>query len=65
MAPVKGDVPAIGKKKWKAKTRATVPEDACPPVGEKKDRQLGCALAFLHAGSTKNFLAMIDGRPRI
>lgn len=60
-----GALPAVGKEKWKAKNRPTVPEDACPPVGEKEDRQLGCALAFLHAGSTKNFLAMIDGRPRI
>ena len=60
-----GALPALGKEKWKAKNRPTVPEDACPPVGEKEDRQLGCALALLHAGSAKNFLAMIDGRPRI
>jgi hypothetical protein len=37
-----------------------VPEDACPEVGEKKDRGLGCALALLHAGSAKNFLAMMS-----
>ena len=40
-------------------------EDEYPAVGEKKDRQLGCALAFLHAGSAKNFLAMVKARPRI
>jgi len=60
-----GAIAAVGKEKWKADNRPTVPEDACPAAGEKEDRQLGCALAFLHAGSAKNFLAMIGGRPRI
>tara|TARA_Y100000294_G_scaffold130419_3_gene122702 strand:+ start:2081 stop:3523 length:1443 start_codon:yes stop_codon:yes gene_type:complete len=60
-----GAIPAVGKQKLKAQNRPTVPEDACPAAGEKEDRQLGCALAFLHAGSAKNFLAMIGGRPRI
>jgi carboxyl-terminal processing protease len=60
-----GAIPAVGKEKRNAHKRPTVPEDACPPAGEKEDRQLGCAFAFLHAGSAKNFLAMIGGRPRI
>lgn len=29
----------------------------CPEVGEKKDRELGCALEFLKAGTAKKFLA--------
>ncbi len=29
----------------------------CEEVGERKDRELGCALAFLHAGSTSKFIA--------
>ena len=37
--------------------------DLCPAVGKKKDRQLGCALAFLKAGSRGKFLAFYrDGQ---
>ena len=60
-----GAIAAVGKEVAKAAPRPQVPEKACPEVGEKKDRQLGCALAFLHAGSAKNFLAMVGQRPRI
>jgi len=35
--------------------------DLCPAVGKKKDRQLGCALAFLQAGSRGKFLAFYRG----
>jgi len=38
--------------------------DSCPEVGEKKDKELGCALAFLRAGSAKKFLAGLSGRER-
>lgn len=31
--------------------------EACPEIGEKKDKELGCALEFLKAGSAKKFLA--------
>ena len=64
-----GAIPAVGKQSAQETARAAprpqVPEHACPEVGEKKDRQLGCALAFLHAGSAKNFLAMVKAQPRI
>jgi carboxyl-terminal processing protease len=64
-----GAIPADGKETAQETARMAarpqVPESACPEVGEKKDRQLGCALAFLHAGSAKNFLAMIKAQPRI
>lgn len=60
-----GALPAIGEESGRASS-PQVSEDACPEIGEKKDRQLGCALAFLHAGSAKNFLAMVNAsRPRI
>ena len=40
------------------KSKASLPEKACPaPPVEKKDKLLGCALAFLDAGSQENFLA--------
>lgn len=38
--------------------KSAVPVSACNEVGEAKDRELGCALAYLHAGSTANFLAL-------
>ena len=50
---------------WKQQTRATLQEKSCPAVGEKKDRGLGCALEYLHAGSTEKFLAQVRSRPNI
>ncbi|WP_170826960.1 S41 family peptidase [Magnetovibrio blakemorei] len=39
---------------------ATLDQSACPMAGPKNDdRELGCALAYLHAGSTTAFLANI------
>jgi len=65
-ADLPGAIPAIGKKSAKTKNRPQVREGACPAVGKKKDRGLGCAMALLHAGSAKNFLAMMEHkRPRI
>ncbi|NQU61288.1 MAG: S41 family peptidase [Rhodospirillales bacterium] len=63
-----GSLPAVAPKKGDKSVNAgvhpEVPEEACPEIGEKKDRQLGCALTYLQAGSTKNFLAMMQSRPR-
>jgi len=39
-----------------------VPVAQCVEAGENKDRELGCALAFLHAGSTSKFLADHGGQ---
>ena len=47
------------------RTLASLSESDCPAVGEKEDRPLGCALAFLHAGSAENFLAQIRSRAGI
>ena len=64
-----GSLPAVALKKGQggviAGAHPEVPEAACPEIGEKKDRQLGCALTYLQAGSAKNFLAMMQSRPRI
>jgi len=57
-----GALPAVGKA-MQNKSRPQVSEDTCPPTGEKKDRGLGCAMAFLHAGSTRNFISMMERRP--
>jgi len=45
--------------------RAKVSEKNCPEIGEKKDRLLGCALAYLGAGSERNFLAAYGGQQRM
>jgi carboxyl-terminal processing protease len=44
------------------RTRASVSESRCPAAGEKKDRELGCALAMLRAGSPEKFLASAAAR---
>ena len=41
----------------------TVKESDCPEAGENGDRQLGCALVLLHAGSPDKFLASLGQRP--
>lgn len=37
---------------------------ACPEVGEKKDRELGCALQFLKSGSAQKFIASLGEEER-
>jgi carboxyl-terminal processing protease len=44
-------------------SRMTLDGKACPAVGENQDRDLGCAIAFLRAGSTDRFLASLKQRP--
>ena len=38
--------------------------DSCPEIGVKKDKELGCALEFLKAGTAKKFLAGISVKGR-
>ena len=63
-ADLPGALPAVSK--GQTQTSAALEETDCPSVvvkGDKKDYQLGCALALLSAGSTENFLASIGARP--
>jgi carboxyl-terminal processing protease len=46
-------------------TAATVDTEACAPVGAAKDREIGCAVAYLSAGSTDRFLALLKVQPRL
>ncbi len=55
-----GALPAVGENG--PSLLHTVPEKACPTAGEKQDHGLGCALAFLSAGSTAKFLAALGSR---
>jgi carboxyl-terminal processing protease len=59
-ADLPGALSAVGKDQAMTEPLPQVREDACPPIGEKKDRGLGCAMALLHAGSAKKFLAMME-----
>ncbi len=40
-------------------------EDNCPAIGARKDRELGCALALLKAGSAEKFLASMPQQPNM
>ena len=53
-----GALPEVGHAS--AGSLPTVKETACPAIGERKDRPLGCALAYIRAGSTSKFLALVN-----
>ncbi|MHA1597524.1 MAG: S41 family peptidase [Alphaproteobacteria bacterium] len=55
-----GAIAAVGKDQ--KHDSASLPEKNCSPIGKKKDRTLGCALSYLHANSTKEFLASMGLR---
>jgi carboxyl-terminal processing protease len=40
-------------------SKMTLDGKVCPAVGEDEDRELGCAIALLRAGSTDRFLASL------
>lgn len=47
-------------------TRASVEVSHCPPIGDAKDRELGCAISFLRAGgSTDHFLAALGPKAKL
>ncbi|MEK7245748.1 MAG: S41 family peptidase, partial [Pseudomonadota bacterium] len=60
-ADLPGAIPAIGS--GFARRHGSVPDSRCRPAGEKEDRQVGCAVELLQAGSTGKFLAAIGSRP--
>lgn len=46
--------------------RASVEVSHCPPIGDNKDRELGCAVSFLRAGgSTDRFLAALGPKAKL
>ena len=52
-----------GTTRTATREQKTVKESDCPEAGDNADRQLGCALVFLHAGSPDRFLASLGQRP--
>lgn len=64
-ADLPGALPAQGLVS-QASAQANVDAKACPEVGKMKDRELGCAVAYLKAGSADQFVASIArGRPAL
>ncbi len=62
-ADLPGALPAVAAAK--KHSGLTINEALCPLAGDRKDRQLGCALVFLHSGSKEKFLAVIKSRQQI
>ncbi len=60
-ADLPGALPAVGA--VLPRRHGSVPDSHCRPVGEKQDRQLGCAVELLQAGSANKFLAAAAARP--
>lgn len=60
-ADLPGALPAVGS--VFSRRHGTVPDSRCRPVGEKEDRQVGCAVELLQAGSAGKFLAAVGARP--
>ena len=59
-ADLPGAIPAVGA--VFARRNGTVPDSRCRPAGEKEDRQVGCAVELLQAGSAGKFLAAVGAR---
>ncbi len=60
-ADLPGALPAVGS--VFARRHGTVSDSRCRPAGEKEDRQVGCAVELLQAGSAGKFLAAVGARP--
>lgn len=56
-ADLPGALPEQGDHHYASKV--TLDGKACPAVGKDEDRELGCAIALLRAGSTDRFLASL------
>lgn len=53
-ADLPGSIPAQGKNI--ARERPRISENACPAIGETKDRMLGCAIEYLRTNNEEAFL---------
>ena len=60
-ADLPGALPQPGR--LSARTHESVSDSRCRPAGEKNDRQIGCAVELLRAGSAGKFLAAVGIRP--
>lgn len=58
-----GSLPAKGQ--GHHTTTASVDVQACPVASDGKDRELGCAVSYLRAGSTDRFLVQVGTKPKL
>jgi carboxyl-terminal processing protease len=58
-----GALPAQGEARHNS--QGPVDVNACPAVGDDGDRELGCAISLLQAGSADNFLASLGVKARL
>lgn len=58
-----GALPAQGEAKHNS--QGAVDVNACPAIGQTADRELGCAINLLRAGSADNFLASLGLKARL
>ncbi|MGZ9083861.1 MAG: S41 family peptidase, partial [Rhodoplanes sp.] len=62
-ADLPGALPARGDARHDS--QGSVDVKACPAVGDNGDRELGCAISLLQAGSAANFLASLGVKARL
>ena len=62
-ADLSGALPAVSDEV--KGTQALIPVSTCEEIGERKDKELGCAIAYLHAKSAAQFSAEHNGRQRM
>jgi carboxyl-terminal processing protease len=62
-ADLPGALPARGDARHDS--QGSVDVKACPAVGDNGDRELGCAMSLLQAGSADNFLASLGAKTRL
>lgn len=62
-ADLPGALPAQGEPRHAA--QASIDVKNCPAVGDNGDRELGCAISLLQAGSTDRFLATLGMKARL
>ena len=58
-----GALPAQGEARHNS--QGSVDVNACPAIGDNGDRELGCAISLLQAGSADNFLASLGLKARL
>jgi carboxyl-terminal processing protease len=58
-----GALPARGEAQHSS--QGSVDASACPAIGDNGDRELGCAISLLQAGSADGFLASLGARTRL
>ena len=58
-----GALPAQGEARHNS--QGSVDVNACPAIGDNGDRELGCAISLLQAGSADNFLAYLGLKARL